>query len=254
MTFSTNPATSSPRTKSRFWNCDGTKVALAICEDLWGHDPAFGRQLYGRDPVARNTARATPDLIHFGFFEPLRHGQAPAPRAAPRGSGQEIQMSSCLREPRRAPRTRSFSTARRSRLDASGKLVGRLPVFKTAFGAGGIRPRKVSLKFPAASEREDEAPGGHRDFLSRPGGWDSRILQTHGIQDGDSGFFAAESTPRSSPCWPSRLSGPKNVLGVGMPSQYSSSHSLADAEELARNLGMPFRSASDQVPFLPGQS
>src|SRR5262249_21784309 len=34
--------------------------------------------------------------------------------------------------------------------------------------------------------------------------------------------------------------GPKNVLGVGMPSQYSSSHSIADAEALARNLGMPY--------------
>jgi len=34
--------------------------------------------------------------------------------------------------------------------------------------------------------------------------------------------------------------GRENVLGVGMPSQYSSGHSLADAEALARNLGIRF--------------
>ncbi|RYZ83669.1 MAG: NAD(+) synthase, partial [Proteobacteria bacterium] len=34
--------------------------------------------------------------------------------------------------------------------------------------------------------------------------------------------------------------GRENVHGVAMPSQYSSSHSLADAEELARNLGISY--------------
>ena len=34
--------------------------------------------------------------------------------------------------------------------------------------------------------------------------------------------------------------GGRNVLGVAMPSQHSSGHSLEDAEILARNLGMPF--------------
>src|SRR5690606_25387205 len=34
--------------------------------------------------------------------------------------------------------------------------------------------------------------------------------------------------------------GAKNVFGVAMPAQHSSSHSLADAEALARNLGIPF--------------
>jgi NAD+ synthetase len=34
--------------------------------------------------------------------------------------------------------------------------------------------------------------------------------------------------------------GPQNVLGVAMPSQYSSGHSLEDAEQLAKNLGIRF--------------
>ena len=35
--------------------------------------------------------------------------------------------------------------------------------------------------------------------------------------------------------------GPKAVLGVGLPSRYSSDHSLADAQQLAKNLGCEFR-------------
>jgi NAD+ synthase (glutamine-hydrolysing) len=34
--------------------------------------------------------------------------------------------------------------------------------------------------------------------------------------------------------------GPENVTGVAMPTRYSSSHSLEDAEQLARNLGIHF--------------
>ena len=42
-----------PADKIELWNCDGRKIAIAICEDLWGQDPAFGRQIYGRDPIDR---------------------------------------------------------------------------------------------------------------------------------------------------------------------------------------------------------
>ena len=41
-------------------------------------------------------------------------------------------------------------------------------------------------------------------------------------------------------CIAARALGPRNVLGVAMPSRYSSPGSLADAEALARNLGIDF--------------
>ncbi len=36
--------------------------------------------------------------------------------------------------------------------------------------------------------------------------------------------------------------GPENVLGIAMPSKYSSGHSVSDAESLAENLGMQYKS------------
>jgi NAD+ synthase (glutamine-hydrolysing) len=45
-------------------------------------------------------------------------------------------------------------------------------------------------------------------------------------------------------CIAAEALGPANVVGVAMPSRYSSDHSREDARELARNLGLPFREIS----------
>ncbi len=43
--------------------------------------------------------------------------------------------------------------------------------------------------------------------------------------------------------------GPKNVLGIMMPSQYSSEHSIQDAVELAENLSIEYRLIGIEKPF-----
>ena len=43
--------------------------------------------------------------------------------------------------------------------------------------------------------------------------------------------------------------GPENVMGVLMPSQYSSDHSIADARQLAETLGMPYKIISVQDTY-----
>jgi len=50
-------------------------------------------------------------------------------------------------------------------------------------------------------------------------------------------------------CLAAEALGPENVLGVAMPSRYSSEHSLKDAKQLAENLGIEFRVYSIEEPF-----
>jgi len=50
-------------------------------------------------------------------------------------------------------------------------------------------------------------------------------------------------------CLAARALGPANVLGVAMPSRYSSPGSLADAEALAKNLGIAFTVVSIEPMF-----
>ena len=50
-------------------------------------------------------------------------------------------------------------------------------------------------------------------------------------------------------CLATEALGRENVLGVAMPSRYSSEHSLKDAKQLAENLGIEFRVYSIEEPF-----
>ncbi|MGZ3709416.1 MAG: NAD(+) synthase, partial [Bdellovibrionota bacterium] len=91
---------------------------------------------------------------------------------------------------------------------------------------------------PTSEGREDDALSdietlhralvtGIREYFVRTGFKTAVIGLSGGIDSAVVAVLTAEAL------------GPKNVLGVAMPSQYSSGHSLEDAEILARNLGMP---------------
>ena len=163
----TSPDISSPPKKSSSGTATATKIAIAICEDLGAHDPAFGRQLYGTRSGRRITATASPSSSSrsrraptFGASASIARSFTPKSRA-----NSDARSFTSIRSARP---TRSFLTERPSRVDATGSSSGRLPVFKTAFGVVECRrKRKRQLEEPAASEREDEAPVGDRDSASR---------------------------------------------------------------------------------------
>jgi NAD+ synthetase len=69
---------------------------------------------------------------------------------------------------------------------------------------------------------------GIRDYFARTGFKKAVLGLSGGIDSAVVAALLAEAL------------GPKNVLGVAMPSQYSSGHSLEDAERLAKNLGIGF--------------
>ena len=78
---------------------------------------------------------------------------------------------------------------------------------------------------------------GTRDYARRCGFSGALIGLSGGI---DSAVVA---------CIASRALGPANVLGVAMPSRYSSDHSRRDAAELANNLGIEFREIAIEPMF-----
>jgi NAD+ synthetase len=228
-----------PAQSSEPWVCDGYKIALAICEDYWAHDPTFGRELYNHDPAA-SYAEAGVDLAisisasPYVWNKRLRreelHARVAQMLKAPLvyvnqvGANDEVLFDGG-----------SFAS------DATGKIIGRLPLFKTSLGWVDIdiESGKGQWVSPAPSEREDQPPAeieilsrglvmGIRDYFDRTGFKTALLGLSGGI---DSAVVAALVA---------RAIGPKNVLGVAMPSQYSSTHSLEDAEQLAKKLGISF--------------
>jgi len=226
-----------PAEEVKLYTCDGKKIAVAICEDLWAGDPAFGRRLYGRNPVEDYRAQGAALVLSVSaspyewaktahrqelHAEVARTLRAPLVYLNQVGATDEILFDGA-----------SFA------LNADGSLIGRLPSFKTSFGLLEMDGGEGLFESPDATSREDDSPSeievleralvtGIREYFSRTG-FKTAIL---GLSGGiDSAVVAALAV---------QALGPKQVLGVAMPSQYSSSHSLEDAEILAKNLGIGF--------------
>ena len=221
----------------QLWDCDGTPVAIAICEDLWARDPALGRRIYAADPVERYrelgaklivSLSASPyewnkrirrEEIHAGIAKSLG---VPLVYVNQVGANDEILFDGS-----------SFAVG------PDGNFLGRLPIFKASFGLLDFGVGSGRWESPDPIDREDEPPveievlarglvSGIRDYFVRTGFKVGVLGLSGGIDSAVVATLAAKAI------------GPANLLGVAMPSQYSSGHSLEDAEALARNLGMGF--------------
>jgi NAD+ synthetase len=230
-----------PADKISLWSCDGRKIAVAICEDLWANDPALGRRLYGNDPVDFYRKQGAELLISLSA-SPFEQGKLSRREEVHGETAKTLEVPLVYVNQVGATDEILFDGASFA-FDAKGKFLGRLPVFKTSFGIVNLplagESGEAVWESPSGDGREDDLPceneilarglvGGIREYFQRTG-FKSAVL---GLSGGiDSAVVAALAV---------KAIGPENVLGVAMPSQYSSGHSLEDAEILARNLGVRF--------------
>ncbi len=225
-----------PAQKVELWNCDGRRIAMAICEDLWAHDPTFGRKLYGRDPVQSYRGA---EMIFSISSSPYEWGKRKR-REELHGNIAKILGAPLLYVNQVGATDEILFDGGSFCLDAEGKPVGRMPVFRTSFGILEFpKSGQPSWESPDESGREDQEPAeieilaralvtGIREYFARTGFKTAVIGLSGGIDSAVVGVLAAKAI------------GAENVLGVAMASQYSSGHSLEDAEILAKNLGMKF--------------
>lgn len=222
------------------WNCDGDTISVGICEDLWSEDLVSGRRIYAESIPLRCYEAAKPKLMISLSASPYVmnkrehrekiHAEIATKLKAPLiyvnqvGANDEVMFDGG-----------SFA------YNAQGVLIGRLPVFRDSFGLLDVDlgTGKGKVLEPTPKDREDQAPTeievlsrslvvGIRDYFERTG-FKTAVL---GLSGGIDSALVATLVAKAI--------GPKNVLGVAMPSQYSSSHSLEDAEALARKLGINF--------------
>jgi NAD+ synthase (glutamine-hydrolysing) len=123
----------------------------------------------------------------------------------------------------------------------SGEVIAR---------AAAFQPDLVVAEVPAApiTAHEHSILGGHeeiwralvlglKDYLGKNGFSDAVVGLSGGIDSALTAVLAVDAL------------GPGHVHGVAMPSRYSSEGSVTDAEALARNLGIDFRTLSVEAPF-----
>jgi NAD+ synthetase len=232
---------------------EGISLGLTICEDAWNDVTELAYQAYGKGPYAQAGDGGSP-----------RYHVNPVRDVLARPVDLLINVSaSPFTIPKRRARPEMFAEiARRHRIplafvnqvggndelvfdgrstlfDEKGAVVARAsPFAEEILVCDLVTGGPVAADF--ASE-EEAAYGalvlGTRDY-ARKCGFSSAILGlSGGIDSALTAVIAADAL------------GSANVLGVAMPSRYSSEGSRADAQKLAQNLGIQFREISIEPMF-----
>ncbi|MBI5596605.1 MAG: NAD+ synthase [Elusimicrobia bacterium] len=215
----------------------GARLGITICEDAWNDEAFWGKNLYIADPVARQ-AKAGADILvnisaspfevgKLGFRRGLltshaRRHRRPFVYCAQVGGNDELIFDGC-----------SFAVDGRGRTLAAAKgFAEDLVLLDTdAPGRASFPEREPT------ADLHDALVLGIKDYAAKCGFKEALIGLSGGIDSALTCALAVEAL------------GPDKVLGVSMPSMYSSEGSVTDAEALARNLGIKMLSLPIKAPF-----
>lgn len=218
-----------PATRQELVELGGKPTALTICEDAWNDKNFWNRRLYGVDPVE--------DLLNAGGRLLLNISSSPF-YVGKRELRQK--MLAAIAKHYNVPVAMVNQVGGNDSLifDGSSFVVapdGRIVAQAASFEEDLIMFDTESL----TGDMHEEIAGGEasafaalvlgtRDYVRKCGFRKAIIGLSGGIDSALTAAIAAEAL------------GPENVIGVGMPSPFSSQGSIDDARELADNLGIRF--------------
>jgi NAD+ synthase (glutamine-hydrolysing) len=213
---------------------NGTIIGQSICEDLWNDENLIARRLYHRNPIADLNAAGAELLVNASaspfvvdkqrfrvelFGEQVRRFGKPLVYVNQVGGNDELIFD-----------------GNSMVFDAGGNVIARAKAFEedllvVDLNAGGTGVPPVPDQGRVAHATQDIYQAlllGLRDY-TRKCGFKSVVL---GLSGGiDSALTAALAVDAI---------GRDRVVGVALPSRFSSDHSVDDARQLAANLGIAF--------------
>ncbi len=198
----------------------GKKIAITICEDLW---EVGAPSLYQEQPMEKMSGKR-PDFIINIAASPFNVNQIELRKAVLKKNALEYGIPIFYINHVGAQADIIFDGGSMY-CDAEGNIQQELPYFKEEIRV--IDTSKTSLQ-PVSTklERIERALVlGIKDFFHKQRFTRALIGLSGGIDSALTAVLACKAL------------GPENVLGVLMPSPYSSDHSVDDAEKLASNLG-----------------
>jgi NAD+ synthetase len=203
------------------------RLGVSICEDLWNPREFWPSPLYRRDPIAELAAAGADVLINVS--------------ASPFELEKAAVRRDLVRQSARAHARPFFYVNQVGGNDelvfdghsigiaADGRVVLRAHEFAEDLVLYDVPDGEPVLRPVSASPEEAAYAAlvqGLRDYVRKCGFTTAVLGLSGGIDSAVTACLAAEAL------------GPANVTGVLMPSKYSSTHSVADAEALAANLGI----------------
>jgi NAD+ synthetase len=216
-----------PATRVEPCEVKGKKIGVTICEDIWTDD-YLPRPLYDVEPM-RNLVEQGAEIIVNLSASPFRLG-APACRfemiaAQARAYQRPICYCNIV-----GGNDQLIFDGNSIAVNASGNLIAQLAAFRE-------EAKVVDTDLTDAIEfYEGKTPEqlfaalslGVRDYFRKCNFHSAVIGLSGGVDSAVTAVIAVDAL------------GAKNVIGVSMPSPYSSPGSIEDARSLARNLGIKF--------------
>jgi NAD+ synthase/NAD+ synthase (glutamine-hydrolysing) len=219
-----------PATKQSVYEFGGEKLGITICEDVWNDKNFWAVRLYDRDPVTELAAQGTQVLINISA-SPYTIDKRGLRVDMLRSTAMTHKLPVVYVNQVGGNDSLIFDGASMA-LTADGKVAAQgaafeedLVLFDTESGHGEIheQPREeIAYAYRALVL-------GTRDYVHKCKFTKTLIGLSGGI---DSAVVAAIAVDAL---------GAENVLGVSMPGPFSSEGSKTDAEAVARNLGIEFK-------------
>lgn len=218
-----------PASELRVDSFRGLKLGISICEDIWNDKQFWKRRLYPRDPVQELAGRGAEVIINIS--------------ASPYSLGKRSVKTDMLRTVamrHRRPLLYVNQVGGNDQLVFDGASVAYGPDGRVIAQARDFEEDMVLVDtkdwsgelHPIAGEEMGEVYHalllGINDYVRKCGFRGVVIGLSGGI---DSAVTAALAR---------RALGPENVVGISMPSRFSSEGSKSDARALAENLGIEF--------------
>ncbi|SMF20454.1 NAD+ synthase [Desulfovibrio gilichinskyi] len=216
-----------PSEEDNFFVFDGIRIGVTICEDVWNDRDDCVNNRYGRNPLPAIMEHKPEVLINLS--------------ASPFNIGKQLvreKMLSAIASKYKVPVVYANQVGgnddlvfdgRSCAFDARGTLIARGKSFEDDIvlidvtnGTGKIE----EADFSEESEAWNAMVTGLRDYTAKTGFKKVVLGLSGGIDSALTAAVAAEAL------------GPKNVLGVLMPSPYSSKGSIDDSITLVENLGI----------------
>jgi NAD+ synthetase len=222
---------------------DGRRIGLTICEDIWTQD-YLSTRLYQRNPVdellrwkgggAQIICNISASPYHLGKENArLRMLQAEAKKC-------RVPLAYCNLV---GGNDELIFDGNSMVFDADGHLIGQAAAFREDLLIVDLDTPASGKLLPIAKHQSpiaslhDALVLGLRDYTVKCG-FKSAVL---GLSGGIDSAVTA--------CLAVAALGPENVVGVSMPSRFSSKGSIDDARELAKNLGIRWEVIPIQEAF-----
>jgi NAD+ synthase (glutamine-hydrolysing) len=222
-----------PAAKQALTAVDGQELAITVCEDAWNDKGFWPRQLYSVDPVDELMGQWAGSLgkrvILNISASPYWHGKRLVRR----------NMLAALAKRHGAVVAMVNQVGGNDSLVFDGSSVVLGPEGELVAQAAAFREDLLVIDTESELDAEEVASDdvaetwdalvlGTRDYVRKCGFSKALVGLSGGI---DSALVAAIAV---------EALGKENVVGVGMPSEYSSLGSIEDAKALAKNLGIRF--------------